>query len=375
MMTQAQRLRALAGAALILLVLLAGCQEEENTREKSQEKATNVRILEMAPGSMTEYFEITGPIQPVRGADLSAEEMGPVVALSAAKGQAVQAGEVILRQQRDILEAEMKARESQADAAAFNLDKVQKLFDAQKISRLELLNTQAATRQARSAADVARRRFERAAIRAPFDGIVVDRYVELGQLLAPGQAAVRVIDPSVLKLEGYLTQEEVPFVDLGAEARVTLGDEGPTVRGTVAWVGMEADRATGKFKIEIRIPNEDGHLRSGLIGRAQLPKVVRRDVLTIPRDAVLPYRHGDSVFVVRGDRAKRRTLLLGPDQGNLVTVRRGLEPGDQLIVRGHRALSDSSLVRVVEVSTRPDGMLPTDPEVLLDAGLPGEEDR
>jgi len=375
MNTQAPWLRALAGVVLLLPVLLAGCQTEEETQEETPEKATNVRILEMQPGSMTEYFEITGPIQPVRGSDLSAEEMGPVVDLSADKGQPVRAGEIILLQQRDILEAEMKAAASQAATAEFNLDKVQKLHDAEKVSRLELLTNRAAARQARSAAEIARSRFERAAIRAPFDGIVTDRYVELGQLLVSGQRAVRVIDPSVLKLEAYLTQEEVPYASPGTVAEVTLGDGGPVVQGTVTWVGMEADRATGKFKLEIRIPNPDGRLRSGLIGRARLPKTVREDVLTIPRDAVLPYRHGDSVFVVEGDRALRRPLLLGPDQGALVTVRRGLEGGEKLIVRGHRALSDSSLVKVVEVSTRPDGMLPSDPQVLLDPALPVEEDR
>jgi len=375
MNTQAPWLRALAGVVLLLPVLLTGCQTEEETQEETPEKATNVRILEMQPGSMTEYFEITGPIQPVRGSDLSAEEMGPVVDLSADKGQPVRAGEIILLQQRDILEAEMKAAASQAATAEFNLDKVQKLHDAEKVSRLELLTNRAAARQARSAAEIARSRFERAAIRAPFDGIVTDRYVELGQLLVSGQRAVRVIDPSVLKLEAYLTQEEVPYASPGTVAEVTLGDGGPVVQGTVTWVGMEADRATGKFKLEIRIPNPDGRLRSGLIGRARLPKTVREDVLTIPRDAVLPYRHGDSVFVVEGDRALRRPLLLGPDQGALVTVRRGLEGGEKLIVRGHRALSDSSLVKVVEVSTRPDGMLPSDPQVLLDPALPVEEDR
>lgn len=363
-------------AALIMaaLTLLGGCRQEETQAEVPQ-KATNVRVVELRGGSLTEVTEITGPIMPVHGTDLSAEEMGPVVSLAATKGQRVTAGEVILLQDRDILAAEMKANEAQAHVAEFNLDKVQKLFDAEKISRIELLDSQATAQQARAAADISRRRFERAAIKAPFDGIITDRYVELGQLLTPGQPAVRVIDPSLLKLEAYLTDDQVRWARPGTTAEVIFGDGGVSANGTVTWVGMEADRATGKFKLEIQIPNPEGRLRSGVIGRARLPKATRQDVIAIPRDAVVPYRHGDSVFLVEGDRALRRPVLLGPDQGGLVTVRRGLAEGEKLIVRGQRALGDSTLVRVVETATRPDGMLPTDPEVLLDSGLPREEDR
>ena len=356
-------------AILGLLIAGSGCTEEEVV-EAAPEIPRNVRIVEMKPGKMTEYFEISGPVAPVRGADLSAQESGSVLKLSAAKGHSVKKGEIIIEQDRRILKAEMQAALSSLETQSYNVDKVRKLNEAGKISRIELLNAESLYESARAMADVSVERHERAAIKAPFDGIIVERYVEVGQLVQPGYPVVRIIDPSVLKLEAYLTDQEVPWVVVGSEAWVDLAESSEPVKGKVTWVALEADRMTGKFKMELEIPNAAGHLRSGVIARARIQKNIIEGVLSIPRDAVLHSRAGTSVFVVIGndqsEHAYRRFVILGTDQGSLVTVDKGLKSGDRLVVRGHRALRDSSLVKVTEISDRTDGMISSDPKVLLE---------
>ena len=122
--------------------------------------------------------------------------------------------------------------------------------------------------------------------------------------------------------------------------------------------------------MELEIPNPDGFLRSGVIGRAKITKNVLEGVMSIPRDAVMHSRRGTAVFVVEGDRAFKRTIVLGADQGAMVTVDSGLKFGEKLVVRGHRSLRDGSLVDVTEISTRNDGMTPEDPiELRAEAGF------
>ncbi|MCP4293710.1 MAG: HlyD family efflux transporter periplasmic adaptor subunit, partial [bacterium] len=189
------------------------------------------------------------------------------------------------------------------------------------------------------------------------------------------QPVVRLIDPSVLKVEAYLTDQEVSWVKTGTTAEVMLQGQDQIVLGTVSWVALEADRMTGKFKMELEIPNLQGHLRSGVIGRAKIQKNVLAGVLSVPRDAVLISRNGESVFVVQQDRSFRKSVVLGAYQGGLVTVKQGLAVGDKVVVRGHRSLRDSSLVKVTEVSTRADGLLDTDPEVLREDYNAGGQTR
>ncbi len=347
---------------LAMSILLSGCKEKEE-QAAVPEIPRNVRVVELKAGQLVEYFEISGPVAPVRGAVLSSQESGPVVKLAAAKGQEVLRGEIIVEQDRGILAADLESAVANLKAQSYNVDKVRKLNKAGKVSQMELLNAESLFEQAKSREAISRERYKRAAIRAPFDGVIVERYVELGQLLMPGQPVVRIIDPSVLKLEAYLTDQEVGWVSVGTTALVKMGDKGQFAPGTVSWVGLEADRMTGKFKMELEIPNADGHLRSGVIGRARISKNILNGVLSIPRDAVMHSRGGTMVFVVEGDRAFQRPIVLGADQGSLVTVDRGLKEGDKLVVRGHRTLRDSSLITVTEISDRADGLLPTDPEI------------
>ena len=345
---------------IVASVVVAGCGEQ-SSNETSGEVPRNVRILILGEESVAEFFEISGPVAPVRGTDLSAQESGPVVAITVGKGEAVAKGKIILELERDILKAELAAAQAALAMQAYNVDKVRQLHGAGKVSRIELLTAESTHAQAKSLAGVLQERYDRAGIRAPFDGVVVDRYVELGQLVSPGQRVARILDPYTLKLEAYLTDTQVQWVTVGENATIQLGETREPAAGAVSWIGFEADRLTGKFKVEIEIPNPDLRYHSGVIGRARLGKNLVSHVVAIPRDAVLLGRVGPTAFVVDNDRADLRFLELGADQGLMVVVRKGLEPGDHLVVRGHRDLREGSLVRVTETATASDGTMPDDP--------------
>lgn len=353
-------------AGLLAAVFAAGCAKAPAAAPR--EVARNVRVLELAPASLAEFHEIAGPVTPVRGADLAAEESGPVTALPAAKGARVRTGQVLVEQERTILKAELESAEAQLRTQDFNLDRVRQLHTAGKVSDFDLLGAEGAQAQAAAAADIGRRRWERAAVKAPFAGVVAERYVELGAMVAAGQPVVRVIDPYRLKLTAYVTDTDIAWVRIGDTADVVLGESGERGRGQVTWVGAEADLRTGKFPVEIEIPNPELALHSGVIGRARLPRNTVADVVIVPRDAVIAGDAGPQAYVVEGDRAVLRKLVLGEDQGLLVVVSEGLAAGERLVVRGQRELAPGSLVNVTETATAADGTVPGDPEIVRAAG-------
>lgn len=345
---------------LAALLPAAGCGDGSQTDAKD-EVPRNVRVLTLGQETVEEFFEISGPVAPVRGTDISAQESGPVVALPVGKGEGARKGQIILELDRAILKAEWEAAKAALSLETYNLDKVRQLHQAGKVSRIELLTAESSHAQAKSRADVLKERYDRAGIRAPFAGVLVDRYVELGELVISGQRVARLLDPYTLKLEAYLTGAQVQWVTVGEKATIKLGEAWEVASGSVSWVGFEADRMTGKFKVEIEIPNPDLKYHSGVIGRARLDKNQVTGVVAIPRGAVLPGRAGPTAFVVEGDRAVLRRLELGTYQGLMVVVREGLVPGEKLVVRGHRELRDGNLVRVTETATAADGSTPDDP--------------
>ncbi len=359
-----------AAAALMLapaLLSTAGCGPKDGGAPPA-ETARNVRVLELGATDLTEMFEVSGAVEPLRGTDVAAEEGGTVAAIPRDKGARVAKGQTLIELDRRLLAAEADAARADLALQAYNVEQTQRLYEAGKISRVELLTAEAQHGRAAAAARVAELRHERAAIAAPFAGIVAERFVEPGQLVAPGTVVARVVDPSVLKLAGWLTERDIVWLREGAAAEVSLDGVAAPVVGRVAWLGFEADPVTGKFPLEIRLDNKDLSLRPGVVGRARIHKQTLAGVIAIPRDAVLDAGGGAAVYVVDGDRAQLRRVVLGPDQGLLVAVTEGLRAGELLVVRGQRDLIDGALVNTVETAGARDGSLADDPAATTEAG-------
>ncbi len=350
---------------LALLLLVACGQPEADTEEHATGEAPhNVRVVEIVAGNLPEQLFLSGPVRAVQATDVATEEAGVVRTIGKDKGDVVKRGQILIQLDRDLLAAEMKSAEATATLREYNEDRTRTLFDEDSASKQEALIAYTELEQARQTAAIARLRYERAAIKAPFDGVVAARHVEVGQLVSPGTVVARVVNPFVLELRGWLTERQVGGVSEGASAVVSLDGYDQPIEGTVQFVGIEADPKNGKFPVEIRLPNEDLRVRAGVVGRARVVKAVHENILAVPRDALLLLPGEARVFVVRDDKAELRSVTLGVDQGLMVQITSGLEVGDRLVVRGQRDLNSGSPVIVQEVADQWDGSISTDPDVV-----------
>lgn len=362
------------GLALLLLLVgtplgggLLGCVRDEGAQAEEAGPAElphNVRVLELAAGDLEEYHTLAGPLRPVRATDVSTEETGVVHGLPHDKGAMVRENDVLVMLDRELLAAEKRSAQAALELQQFNEERIRSLQQANSASRGELREVETLLEQARQALEIAELRYERAAVKAPFAGVVTDRYVEIGELVAAGAPVARVVDPFVLKLEGWVTEREILWVRQGAPALVVVDGYDRPTEGEVAWVSIEANPNTGKFPVEIRVSNPELRLRVGVVARARVLKTVHQDVLAIPRDALVEGSTGFIVYVVEDQRARPREVVLGPDQGVMVLVRDGLVAGDRVVVRGQRELSPGSRVQVLEVAENRDGTMSTDPVVV-----------
>jgi len=360
-------------ALLFVSTLATGCGEEAGGQPEpaKTEREHNVRVVELQRSDLRESVVLSGRVAPVVATDVSSEEMGVVRTIHADKGDVVKKGVPLIELDRDLLRAEMKAAEASKSLREYNAERTKKLYEENSASGQEALMEQTQLEQAVQQFEVARLRYERALIKVPFDGIVAERFVEPGQLVTAGVRVARVVDPFVVKLEGWVTQQEVAWIHEGAPARLSVDGSNVALAASVEWVGVEADPSTGKFPVELRIPNESLVIRPGVVARARVEKRVHENELVIPRDAIVATAKGTVVYVERDGKAEQRPVELGAGQGLMVVATSGLSAGDRVIVRGQRQLSPGSSVRVQEVSQRRDGWLATDPvETKEDDGAP-----
>jgi len=354
----------LLGSALLSLALV-GCSANANNSEEAAtagEKPLNVRVLEVSPTDLEEALSISGTLRATRATDISTEESGVVVALPHDKGERVAKGDVIVGLDRRLLGAELKSAEAAVTLREYNEERTRKLYEANSVSKQEMLLVYTELQQAKEAARVAELRHERAQIAAPFAGVVADRFVEIGQLVAPGTRVARVVDPFTLKLVGAVTEREVLWIREGAPALIAVEGLEETLVGRVAYVALEANPMNGKFPVEITVDNRSLKLRAGVVGRARILTRVHEDVLAIPRSAVINTLDGSAVYVVEEGHARQLPVELGADQGMMVIVASGLEAQQQLVVRGQRQLQPGTPVTVQETATHRDGSIASDPD-------------
>ncbi|MDY6913231.1 MAG: efflux RND transporter periplasmic adaptor subunit [Planctomycetota bacterium] len=216
------------------------------------------------------------------------------------------------------------------------------------IVELELAKAQVA--QAQAAVQQAEVLLAEMTIEAPISGIVIEKYVDEGNMVGPATPLLRIAQTETVKIVGGVSERHLDTLVAGrSEATATVDAcPGEEFRGVVHIVGEDVDPATRTADVEIRIPNPQRRLKPGMFARVRLTLRRDVDVPVVPDSALLRQSGRDYVFVIIGSEASRREVKLGLSQGAFHEVVSGLKAGDAVVTRGQRQLQDRQTVNVVE---------------------------
>ncbi|NIO07794.1 MAG: efflux RND transporter periplasmic adaptor subunit, partial [Deltaproteobacteria bacterium] len=185
-------------------------------------------------------------------------------------------------------------------------------------------------------------------IRAPFDGVIGERFVELGDQVAPGQKLFTVLEISWVKVVARIPSEYIGRIEAGMLAEVTTRAYPTTIfNGTAIHVYPEADPKTRTFAVEVKVDNQvKPMILPGMFARVRFPVVTLDQALSLPRDALMEDERGTYLYVVDPSTktAHRRDLVLddlGPEEA---VVRKGLSIGDIVVLRGQERLNNGAPV-------------------------------
>jgi membrane fusion protein (multidrug efflux system) len=297
-----------------------------------------------------------GTLVAVRGVILSSEVAGLVREIGFDSGAFVKRDDMLVKLDTSVEEAQLAAARADADLARASLARARALRAAGSNTPADL--DQAESRARSAAANVAtlQATIAKKTIRAPFEGRLSIRQVELGQVMASGTpiASLQSIDP--IHAEFWLPQQTLSELTIGMKARLRT-DVFPQAswEGTLTTVNSEVDVATRNVRVRATVPNADGRLRAGMFANVELLSPEKRSVLVIPATAVLYAPYGDSVFALEEKRdpagnptliAHQKFVRLGERRGDLVAVVNGLTAGETIVSSGAFKLRNGSPVVV-----------------------------
>jgi len=321
-----------------------------------------------------------GSLVAVRAVTVGAELPGTVREVSFESGQAIRRGMVLARLDASTEQAQLESAEAEAALSRLALERAESLRQAEVSPQAELDVARARARQAEATVAALQSTIAKKTIRAPFDGRVAIRPVEVGQVVSPGTpiASLQSVDP--IHAEFWLPQQALADLKEGQRVQVSTDTfPGQRWEGRVTTINPEVDVATRNVRVRATLPNGDGRLRPGMYANVEVVSAERRPVLLVPATSVLFAPYGDSVYVLEeakpeeaakgaapapatGPRlvARQRFVRLGERRGDLVAVASGLKAGETVVSSGAFKLRNGASV-VVRNDLAPDARLAPTP--------------
>lgn len=247
-------------------------QEFSNSRPLVMDSGLKRVQVERMQGKPTQReVMVSGHTAPDRRVELRSEIRAKVLAIHKAKGEKVKRGDLIIELDPRDWPARLKQAKANLKQRQIEADSARKLADRGLANASQLAQTQTALANAEAELIQARIQVNASKIRAPFDGIVDQRQVEIGDFVKDGQSLVKVLDFSPYLVVGNLPEQEAANVHIGDPAYAILVD-GSRVEGHIRFVAAEADAQTRTFAVELEIDNPSGVMTSGLTAKIHIPQ-------------------------------------------------------------------------------------------------------
>jgi membrane fusion protein (multidrug efflux system) len=297
-----------------------------------------------------------GTLVALRGVTLGAELPGIVRAVGFDSGTYVRKGAVLVQLDVSTEEAQLASAQADAVLAKLNLERAQSLRKGEANTQAELDAADARYKQAAAQVESLRATIAKKTIRAPFDGRIAIRQVEIGQIVSPGTplASLQSVDP--VYAEFSLPQQALADLKVGQKARMhTDIFPGTTWEGAVSTINSEVDPSTRNVRVRATFPNRDGRLRPGMFANVEVLGSEKASILAIPATAVLFAPYGDSVYVIEEKKgadgktssvAQQKFVRLGERRGDVVAVISGLKAGETVVSSGAFKLRNGAAVVV-----------------------------
>jgi RND family efflux transporter MFP subunit len=303
-----------------------------------------------ADESVDVAFRLSGIVEEitqVRGADGRIRDLQD--------GDIVRRREVLARLRQNEFQDQLSDAEAGLRQAQADYERTSQLYENRSVSKAEYDAAYARYTAGRAKQSQAAISLSDATLRAPLNGVIIRRSVEVGSLAGPSAPAFTVADTRVVKV--VFGVPDVVVAGLKPGGKLTIQAEampGAALEGRIVRISPSADPSSRVFEVEAALPNPEGRLKVGMLATLRLGETAPTTVLYVPLAAVIRPAGDSSGYAVyvlhdsaRKVAAHLQPVRLGDVNGNLIAVREGLAPGARVIVRGATIVADGQAVQVM----------------------------
>lgn len=394
-----------------LLLLAVGCSPAEPVATEEEEQEYPVLVEEIKEGALERYVTFTGRAEANTIVHIMPKVSGEIRSIAVKEGDKVSAGQTLLTLDTKAFEQAVKqaeaglasaqaaleqAKSSQTSAitqaengvliaeqavedAEREFNRIKSLYEAGAVPQQQLDQAQTAytnaqlqlknaldalenskktegiavaeqsVEQARVNLEIARSNLADTKVTAPQAGVVVELNAEVGEMASPGQAVMKLMDVNPMMVITNVPENQLAYFSLGQEVKLTFDSINLKTVGVVDFISPLNSATNGGYPVKIRVANDDEAIKHGMVAQIELDQLKSdQRGLIVPTNAILKIDGKDIIYIVEQNRAVLKEVTVLEQTSATSLIEADVQPGAQVIVRGHTLLSDGAPVRIVE---------------------------
>ncbi len=212
-----------------------------------------------------------------------------------------------------------------------------------RINPESIAAAEAQVQQAQAAYDIAKSQLDNTKISSPIDGIVASKNIKVGELVSSSMPAMNIVNLDSVVVEVGVTEEIINKIKTSETVRVDVKSASDkTLKGRIISIAPSADPKTQSYLVKVKVPNSEHLLKGGMFAEVRLSVDKSENVLAVPLNSIIDDAGKKVVYVVEGEKAKRKEVILGFISEHYAEVKEGLAENEVLVIKGQNFLQDGS---------------------------------
>ncbi|MGZ4975461.1 MAG: efflux RND transporter periplasmic adaptor subunit [Limisphaerales bacterium] len=348
------------GGLIALVVIIVGIKALQIGKMMSTPMVippTTVSSATVKEEDWAPALSAVGSISAVQGAVVSAELGGVVSQVAFENGGVAKKGDLLVQLDASAEEAQLKSAEADLELARADLQRSRDLVSRKVISKAEIDASESKFKQKEGSVEQMRSMIAKKTVRAPFDGQLGIRQVNVGQMINAGQQVVPLTSLDPVFADFALPQQYLGQLTPGLEVHVTTDAlAGRVFNGKVTAINSMVDSSTRNITLQATLENPDHALRPGMFAKAEVTLPEKHKTLVVPGSAISYAPFGDSVFVIDKKKdektgkesqvIRQQFVRVGEARGDFVAITQGLKAGEIVVSTGVFKLRNGMTVTI-----------------------------
>ena len=311
------------------------------------EKSREVGVMELTPKKFDYFVQTQGAVEAIDNILVSAKTMGVISTVYVREGEVVKRGQTLAQIDNSVIVSNINELKGSIELANTVYQRQKNLWDQKIGTEVQYLQAKNNKESLEKRLATLNEQLDMSKIKSPIDGSVDEVDVKIGQNVAPGMPALRVVSFDKLKMKANVSEAYVVQIKTGNKVVVTFPDINKEIEAKVTFVGKTINQLSRTFPVEVALPSY-ADLRPNMSGVLRVVFQTVPDAMTVPVNVVQEINGQKVVYIAVTEGTKtiahRKVVEVAGIYGNVAQIK-GLNAGDKVIVVGYQGLNDGEFVK------------------------------